>query len=85
MTHYPTTAPPAPGTRTSVRVSDEMSDDLAALLWAGFTVSDALREGVRVLAEMHRNAWAAGVPGGVPVVVMSATAEPVSDARMTPV
>ncbi|MEU7046054.1 hypothetical protein AB0A77_34060 [Streptomyces varsoviensis] len=52
---------PAPGSRTSVRVDATLSDDLAVIMSAGGTASDAIRAAVAVWADMHRTAWAHGV------------------------
>lgn len=54
-------AAPKPGSRVSVRVDDFMSDDLAALMRTGMTASDAIRRAVELLADIHRNAWSAGL------------------------
>ncbi|WP_455361985.1 hypothetical protein [Streptomyces sp. SYSU K21746] len=53
--------PPAAGARTSVRVDQELSDDLAVMMRTGMTASDALRHAVSIVAGAYRNAWAAGV------------------------
>lgn len=52
-----------------------MSVDLAVLLRAGFTVTDALREAVHVLADVHRNGWARGYPDGEPLEIVGAQVE----------
>lgn len=52
-----------------------MSADLAVLLRAGFSVTDALREAVHVLADVHRNAWDMGYTEGEPLEVVGAQVE----------
>lgn len=72
-------AVPAPGARTLVRIDEEMSADLAVLKSAGFTVTEALREGVRVLAEVRRNGWGMGLPEGTPLESVGAQIQRVLD------
>jgi len=62
-TPKPTQKPtvPQPGSRPSIRVDAELSDDLAVLMRPGGNVSDAIRLAVGQLAEMYRTAWAHGV------------------------
>ncbi|MDK0520374.1 hypothetical protein [Streptomyces sp. ML-6] len=60
-TKQPKPTPPKTGTRTSIRVDDQLSDDLAVLMTPGGTVSDAIRTAVGQLADMYRTAWARGV------------------------
>ncbi|MCA1218679.1 hypothetical protein [Streptomyces sp. 8L] len=62
--------PPKPGARPSVRVDQQLSDDLAALMVDGRTVSDAVRQAVAVVAQSYRYAWRTGrVPEGVAPIV----------------
>lgn len=62
--------PPKPGSRPSVRVDQQMSDDLAALMVEGGTVSDAVRQALSVVAGAYRYAWSTGrVPEGVAPIV----------------
>jgi hypothetical protein len=62
--------PPKPGARPSVRVDQQLSDDLAALMIDGGTVSDAVRQAVAVVANAYRHAWATGrVPEGMAPIV----------------
>jgi hypothetical protein len=60
-TQNPKPTAPKPGTRTSTRVDDQLSDDLAVLMSPGGTASDAIRAAVGQLADMYRTAWAHGV------------------------
>ncbi|MGW3057698.1 hypothetical protein ACWC98_17500 [Streptomyces goshikiensis] len=52
---------PAVGTRTSVRVDQALSDDLAILMRPGVNASDAIRAAVGQLANVYRTAWHHGV------------------------
>jgi hypothetical protein len=52
--------PPKPGGRMSVRVDDDLSDDLATLMKAGMTASDAVRLAVGFLAHGYRWMWDSG-------------------------
>ncbi|MFD6873264.1 MULTISPECIES: hypothetical protein [unclassified Streptomyces] len=60
-TGAPRTAAPAIGTRTSVRVDQALSDDLAVLMRPGVNASDAIRAAVGQLANVYRTAWHHGV------------------------
>ncbi|MEV0912687.1 hypothetical protein AB0I93_00045 [Streptomyces sp. NPDC049967] len=58
--------PPKPGKGLSVKVDQQLYDDLATMMRAGITVSDAVREAVNIIAGTCRNAWAMGAyPDGV--------------------
>lgn len=60
------TTPPKPGARPSVRVDQQLSDDLAVMMRTGVNVSDAVRHAVSIVAGAYRHAWATGVvPDGV--------------------
>lgn len=60
------TTPPKPGDRPSVRVDQELSDDLAVIMRTCPTLADAVRHAVSIVADAYRNAWAMGVvPDGV--------------------
>jgi hypothetical protein len=56
-----TRKPPAAGKGTSVKVDQEMHDDMAVLMSTGRDASDAMRHAVSLIAWAYRNAWAAGV------------------------
>ncbi|MBT2420588.1 hypothetical protein J7F01_40400 [Streptomyces sp. ISL-22] len=58
--------PPKPGKGLSVKVDQQLYDDLATMLRTGMTVSDAVREAVALVASGYRNAWEDGrIPEGV--------------------
>ncbi|MFS0695115.1 hypothetical protein [Streptomyces nitrosporeus] len=60
-----TPAVPQPGSRPSIRVDAELSDDLAVIMRTGGTTTDAVRAAVAHLAMIYRTAWAHGiVPSG---------------------
>lgn len=78
------TTPPKAGARPTVRVDQEMSDDLAVLMRPGLNVTDAVRHAVSIVADAYRNAWAMGVvPDGVQPRIVGHDVMP-SDARPTP-
>lgn len=52
---------PQPGSRPSIRVDEQLSDDLGVLMRAGGTTTDAVRAAVAQLADIYRTAWAQGV------------------------
>ncbi|MDX3214559.1 hypothetical protein PV318_03235 [Streptomyces sp. ME02-6991-2B] len=57
--------PPAAGKTLSVRIDAALYDDLAVIMRAGGTASDAVRTAVRHLADVYRAAWDYGdVPDG---------------------
>ncbi|WP_392668601.1 hypothetical protein [Streptomyces sp. LN785] len=57
--------PPAPGKGLSVRVDQELYDDLAVMMSTGITASDAVKHAVSLIAWAYRNAWSKGiVPNG---------------------
>ncbi|MGC5007459.1 hypothetical protein [Streptomyces sp. DT203] len=58
--------PPKPGKGLSVKVDQQLYDDLVIMMRAGITVSDAVKEAVNIIAGTCRNAWAMGAyPEGV--------------------
>ncbi|MFD7319357.1 hypothetical protein [Streptomyces sp. NPDC059883] len=77
--------PPLPGKGLSVKVDQELYDDLMVMMSAGMTSSDtgmtgtaagmtastAVKHAVSLIAGTYRNAWAAGVypPGVEPQVI----------------
>jgi hypothetical protein len=75
--------PPTPGGRITVRVDQGLSDDLQTLARCGLGTSDAVRQAVQALADIHRSAWLYGLPYGSPVEIISAAVQPVSDGRQT--
>lgn len=52
--------PPKPGKGLSVRMDAELYDDLAVMMRAGMTASDAVKHAVSLVAGTYRNAWAEG-------------------------
>lgn len=70
-------APPASGSRLSVRVDAALSDDLTVLMREGALVSDAVRIAVGVLADAFRGAWSTGAyPDGIVPDVVGMTLAP---------
>ncbi|WP_406337006.1 hypothetical protein OG814_11765 [Streptomyces zaomyceticus] len=64
--------PPKAGTRPSVRVDDQLADDLAVVMRTGANLSDAIRLCVRQVADMYRTAWAEDVvPVGTAPVLLA--------------
>ncbi|MFF3897911.1 hypothetical protein ACFYY3_33120 [Streptomyces sp. NPDC001812] len=58
--------PPKPGKALSVKVDARLYDDLAVMLRAGMTLSDAVRTAVGIVADGYRGAWESGrIPDGV--------------------
>lgn len=58
--------PPAVGKTLSVKVDQQLYDDLETMLGTGMTQSDAAREAITIIAEAFRAAWATGrVPKNV--------------------
>ncbi|WP_424862117.1 hypothetical protein [Streptomyces sp. MMS24-I29] len=58
-------AVPRPGTRQSIRIDQQLADDLAVLMTTGCDLSAAVREAVSIRAMMYRTAWHHGtVPVG---------------------
>lgn len=59
--------PPKPGSRPSVRVDQELSDNLTTMMRVtGLTLSDAVRHAIAFMADAYATAWAQGVvPEGV--------------------
>lgn len=53
--------PPKPGKGLSVRVDDELYDDLAVMMSTGITASDAVKHAVSLISWAYRNAWSQGV------------------------
>ncbi|WP_405597523.1 hypothetical protein OG741_13780 [Streptomyces sp. NBC_01410] len=75
--------PPKPGKGLSVRVDETLYDDLAVMMRAGITASDAVREAVSLIAGAWRHAWESGhYPEGVMPQVTDCGLAPY-DARMT--
>lgn len=75
--------PPKPGKAVSVRVDQTLSDDLATLMAAGMTASDAVRLAVGFLAHGYRWMWESGLyPEGVSPRRMALKVDPY-DARPT--
>jgi hypothetical protein len=56
-----TQQPPAVGSRPSVRVTDDFADDLAVLMGTGADFSTAVRDAVRIVADIYRTAHNAGI------------------------
>lgn len=90
--------PPLPGKGLSVKVDQELYDDLMVMMSAGMTSSDtgmtgavagmtastAVKHAVSLIAGTYRNAWAAGVyPPGVEPQVIACQVAPY-DPGMTP-
>ncbi|WP_329423000.1 hypothetical protein [Streptomyces sp. NBC_01268] len=64
--------PPKAGTRPSVRVDDQLAADLAVVMRTGANLSDAVRQCVRLVADVYRTAWAEGVvPVGTAPVLLA--------------
>jgi hypothetical protein len=58
--------PPLVGKTASVKVDQQLYDDLTTMLSTGMTVSDAVRTAVAIVAGTYRAAWDTGrCPGGV--------------------
>ncbi|MGW7706336.1 hypothetical protein [Streptomyces sp. NPDC054771] len=53
--------PPKPGKGLSVRVDDELYDDLVTMMRTGMTASDAVKYAAAIVAGAYRNAWLLGV------------------------
>ncbi|MER7726405.1 hypothetical protein [Streptomyces sp. NPDC096323] len=67
-----TPAVPQPGSRPSIRVDAQLSDDFATIMRAGGNATDAIRTAVEQLADMYRTAWAHGViPDGQPAQLLA--------------
>jgi hypothetical protein len=64
------TTPPPVGKTITVKVNQELYDDLAVMLRTGMTVTDAVRRAVFHMAEAYHNAWKLGaVPDGkLPII-----------------
>lgn len=74
------TTPPKPGGRMSVRVDESLSDDLAVLMTAGMTASDAVRLAVGFLAHGYRWMWYSGLyPEGTAPARMSLRVPPYAE------
>jgi hypothetical protein len=57
--------PPAVGKTASVKVDQQLYDDLATMLATGMNVSDAVRSALHIVAGLYRKVWDAGaVPQG---------------------
>lgn len=52
--------PPLPGKGLSVKVDQELYDDLAVMMRTGMTASAAVKHAVSLIAETYRNAWLLG-------------------------
>ncbi|MBA4865937.1 hypothetical protein H1V43_32250 [Streptomyces sp. PSKA54] len=64
------TTPPAVGKTITVKVNQELYDDLAVMLRTGMTVTDAVRRAVFHMAEAYHNAWTTGaIPDGKQPIV----------------
>ncbi|MFD3829718.1 hypothetical protein [Streptomyces sp. NPDC058621] len=50
-------ATPRAGTRQSVRIDDQLADDLAVMMTTGCDLSAAVRTAVSIVATMYRTAW----------------------------
>ncbi|MFJ6566445.1 hypothetical protein ACIQNU_03435 [Streptomyces sp. NPDC091292] len=62
--------PPAVGKALSVKVDQELYDDLAAMLRAGMTLTEAVRHALSIVAGTYRNVWATNrYPEGVMPVI----------------
>ncbi|MFF7295323.1 hypothetical protein [Streptomyces sp. NPDC008265] len=48
---------PRAGTRQSVRIDDQLADDLAVMMTTGCDLSAAVRAAVSIVATMYRTAW----------------------------
>ncbi|MFG2596693.1 hypothetical protein [Streptomyces sp. NPDC048462] len=69
--------PPLPGKGLSVKVDQQLYDDLMIMMRAGNTVSDAVKEAVSLIAGTYRNAWAMGAyPEGVLPQVIACQVRP---------
>lgn len=69
--------PPEPGKGLSVKVDQQLYDDLAIMMRAGITASGAVKEAVNIIAGTYKNAWAAGVyPDGVLPQVIACQLQP---------
>ncbi|MGW8374280.1 hypothetical protein [Streptomyces sp. ODS28] len=80
----PQHGPPAVGKRASVRVDENLHADLVALMRCGITASDAIRDAVALLADIHRAAWdMGGYPEGAPPVIQSANLAAYDTVRRT--
>lgn len=76
--------PPLPGKGLSVKVDQQLYDDLAIMMRAGITVSDAIKEAVNIVAGTYRNAWDMGAyPEGVLPQIIACQVVPY-DAGNTP-
>lgn len=66
----PSHTPPPVGRQASVRVDQEMHDNLELIMRSGLNVSEALREAVATAADVYDHAWTyGGYPEGAPPVV----------------
>lgn len=69
--------PPSPGKGLSVKVDQELYDDLVVMMSAGMTASAAVKHAVSLIAGTYRNAWAAGVyPPGIEPRITACQATP---------
>lgn len=60
------TTPPEVGKTASVKVDQELYDDLETMLATGMNVTDAVRSALHIVAGLYRKTWDAGaVPEGV--------------------
>jgi len=50
-------ATPRAGTRQSVRIDEQLADDLAVMMTTGCDLSAAVRTAVGIVATMYRTAW----------------------------
>ncbi|WP_404959034.1 hypothetical protein [Streptomyces sp. 147326] len=50
-------ATPRAGTRQSVRIDNQLADDLAVMMTTGCDLSAAVRTAVSIVATMYRTAW----------------------------
>ncbi|MEU1216096.1 hypothetical protein ABZ424_27585 [Streptomyces sp. NPDC005790] len=58
-------------------MDEKLSDDLAVMMSAGMTVSDAVRTAVSIVAGTYRNAWDMGVvPEGVEPIILGCSVLP---------
>lgn len=70
--------PPAPGKTISVRVDEGTSDDLAVIMRAGLSASDAVRQALLILANVYYETWKRGhyPPGEAPQITTVNVATP---------
>lgn len=84
-TNQATRRPPTAGRAMSVRVDQQLADDLAILMQPGKTASAAIKDAVETVASIYRNAWANGyTPEGEVPSIVSAVIQPTPTDEQAP-